>query len=418
VPWLALVLGVALLWRGALMYSDQVVMDRPFLVADAQDYHRRADNLLRHGVYSRQSAPPLAPDAKRTPGYPLYLAAFYAVLGPEPVWPIIFQILISLGIISLVFVSGNRAYGWPAGAWAGGLLAVDATHAVFAQRMMTETLTCLWLTLAVFALWSAFATDSRAASAAGGVTLGLAALTRPTFLFLLPVLAVVLLARHWRERAPGWLWPAAILLVAGLLTISPWVARNWAVWGIPAFTSVTGEAAYKQAAHVEAAATGTSWEDARQAIESRVEHRLSDSDWDQFANSSVLRDEAVRIVWAHPLVTAALWLRGMAWALLDISRARLLAALPAPAGTIAWVVAQVIWLGTLVLAVRSLADRGLRGSPVTVICLTVIAYTLVAAGIWGYGRYRMPADPAIVLLAGAAAARMIECRRRGPSADE
>jgi 4-amino-4-deoxy-L-arabinose transferase-like glycosyltransferase len=71
-----------------------------------------------------------------------------------------------------------------------------------------------------------------------GVLAGLAALTRPAFLYLFVISGGVALAAAMTRRRSGIL-PAAFLL-AGALVIAPWIARNAMVMGDPALTAGYG----------------------------------------------------------------------------------------------------------------------------------------------------------------------------------
>src|SRR3989338_4084953 len=45
------------------------------------DYANLAVNIVEHSVFSRSTTTPFTPDAWRTPGYPVFLAPFYALFG-------------------------------------------------------------------------------------------------------------------------------------------------------------------------------------------------------------------------------------------------------------------------------------------------------------------------------------------------
>lgn len=54
------------------------------IVSDELSYHAIAVNILDGNPYSRDLNPPFRPEYQRTPGYPLFVAATYAVFGRDP----------------------------------------------------------------------------------------------------------------------------------------------------------------------------------------------------------------------------------------------------------------------------------------------------------------------------------------------
>jgi asparagine N-glycosylation enzyme membrane subunit Stt3 len=48
---------------------------------DGDLYAQIASNVLEHHIYSRDTDPPFAPTLVRLPGYPLFIAAVYALFG-------------------------------------------------------------------------------------------------------------------------------------------------------------------------------------------------------------------------------------------------------------------------------------------------------------------------------------------------
>ena len=128
-----------------------------------------------------------------------------------------------------------RRTGGAASGWLALVLAFGTAPLLLGSVdvMMTEVTTLVLSTAAMAAGVAAAgqAGRRRVAWAAGaGVLLGLAALTRPAFLYLIPasVVGVVLAGRAW---------PAAGAFGAAAgLTLAPWVARNAVMMGRPALT--------------------------------------------------------------------------------------------------------------------------------------------------------------------------------------
>ena len=214
---------------------------------DAIGYHRLALNLAAGNGFSLYPNPPFTPDCFRTPAFPGLLAMLYKLFGPSPFWGILANDILAAATALLVFLILARR--WPRGALIGGLLyAFNPLSLVYCQELMTETLFTFSLVLGIALLfWPAreFAWKRRAGPArprillvkreqrfswllalAGGLCLGLAALTRPVGLYL-PLLILPFAGKRWPAAAGGF-----------LAAVAPWFARNWLIYGLPFFSTV------------------------------------------------------------------------------------------------------------------------------------------------------------------------------------
>ena len=127
---------------------------------------------------------------------------------------------------------GGAGVGWPA---LGLALCTAPLLLGSVDVMMTEMATLVLSAAAMAAGLQAAGSGGRRRvvwAAGAGVLLGLTALTRPAFLYLLPA-AMVAAAVLGRRRA----WPALGGFAAGATAVlAPWVARNAIVLGRPALT--------------------------------------------------------------------------------------------------------------------------------------------------------------------------------------
>jgi hypothetical protein len=176
-----------------LVYVHTVEIDRP-IRADAEKYVTLAQNIVEYRVYSH------VPDAAHhdtfiTPGYPLFLAAFFAAgQDLDDVYPRILtaQALLSALTVGVLLLISTRVLPF---AWAAivGLLAAVSPHAItFSGYLLTETLFTFLLSLGVYSairLWSVKTLPWAFAFAA---FIAIAALVRPAVL-LFPLLALPLL---------------------------------------------------------------------------------------------------------------------------------------------------------------------------------------------------------------------------------
>jgi hypothetical protein len=196
-----------------------------------------AYNLRHKQVYSRDAAslqkPDFrpAPDATRSPGYPVFLSAFVSGL---PNKGMIERIALSQALLSTITVLFSflclRSFLSAFWAAAATLLIGLSPHLIVANSyILTETLFCFilvligWIT-GLFGkrlhLWQA---------AVIGMLMALASLVRPSLQYF-PILFSVFLVFHVGWRKGGKL--TAIVILGFILCFSPWVIRNMHTPGV------------------------------------------------------------------------------------------------------------------------------------------------------------------------------------------
>jgi 4-amino-4-deoxy-L-arabinose transferase-like glycosyltransferase len=150
------------------------------------------------------------------------------------------QFLLLAGIYWLIWWCGGVVLRSRTGAWASLAIALLTAPELlnYANYVMTE-ITALALYMASIAAVLKAGQGRRKLPwmLLAGFYAGLAALTRPAFFDLLLAAGLAGLILAARARRPGL---AAAFLAAGLLTISPWIARNFLVLGTPALTQGYG----------------------------------------------------------------------------------------------------------------------------------------------------------------------------------
>ena len=138
------------------------------------------------------------------------------------------------GFLWLVWWMGGAVGGMAVG-WGSLILALGTSPLLLrsVNFLMTE-MTCLLLVTAAMAAGIKAVPGQRRAAWCGcaGVLLGMAALTRPGFLYLIPACALAGLFLGRRQSAR----PALALLGSAALVITPWIVRNIVVMGRAALT--------------------------------------------------------------------------------------------------------------------------------------------------------------------------------------
>jgi 4-amino-4-deoxy-L-arabinose transferase-like glycosyltransferase len=240
------------------------------------------------------------PTAYRAPGFPLLLAAAHLGLGGRLAGERVAQVLVGVAVVVLVGVLGRQLWGPRTGLAAAALAAVSPVLVTFDASLISEP---LFTALLLAALACALAARARRAgppprrralgwAAAAGAAVGLAALTRPEGLVLLPAVAACAGTRR-----------AALLSgVVALACVAPWTLRNADV--LHAFVPVSTETGNTLAGtYNKVSLADGRWRDPRAfhlyAAE-RAAHRADEAGTDRALTQAV-----VRFVAAHPWAPAA-----------------------------------------------------------------------------------------------------------------
>jgi 4-amino-4-deoxy-L-arabinose transferase-like glycosyltransferase len=176
-----------------------------------------------------------------SPGAPfLYAASFYATGGAREGAARIIEALLGVATILVVFALGWRLGGRDHGRWAGLFAAFAvAVYPPFLHStgvIMSEPPAMLTLPAAILAFLWASERESTWAWLAPGLLFGLTAMFRPEYLFVGAAFVVLAGLRGalgtGRDHGRGWrpgLVGAAVLLIALVLPILPWMVRNLVV---------------------------------------------------------------------------------------------------------------------------------------------------------------------------------------------
>jgi hypothetical protein len=464
---LAGLLLFALVVRGAVLFAL-----RGNLQQDPDAYREIAENLLNHGTFALgkrgqlyDASQPLPPTAYRPPLYPVLLSNL-ATPDRQAVSLVkvaVMHLLLGVGTVLLTWLTARRMQNAECGtrnseipidgvhiptrsvsegnprdgshvAWsfpllAGVLVACDPLLLNQQALVMTETLATF---LAVLALWCLARFDARREwfnAALAGAAIGLAALCRPTFLPWLGLVGMgVLLVRiprgsvGVRERGRGreFAWRVANCAALGLaaaLVLSPWVIRNYQVFGKPIVTTTHGgytlwlgnnESFYDWLREDE---TGLPWDvDRRDGKPPTAEELnrqfeilvLSESEGWESAEDLFHKNLAYKAIAAHPatFARACLYRVGELWSPLpnqltaDESTSRMLLRYVTAAwyGCIYLLAAIGIWK----LRLKLLASPWLWG------VLLCVAFTVVHTFYWSNLRMRAPLIPFVAIVAAVA----------------
>ena len=217
-------------WHLRLESVQKTVIKNP-IRADATEYFSYAWNLKYKGVYSaaipdfKNPSEPPAPDAMRSPGYPLYLSLF---VKEQPDFAMVYDIYLSQAGLSLItlacllFVALQiLSFPW---AIAAAVFTALSPHLIVANSyVLTETFFCFFLVLFMFGWVGLEQKGTLGWALLVGFLLGCTALVRPGIQYFVIPAAILLLVRYGRSR---WLRITIAFAFGFALTVGPWVIRN------------------------------------------------------------------------------------------------------------------------------------------------------------------------------------------------
>ena len=206
---------------------------------DQIDYEQFAFRLSEGHGYSLATG---EPTARRPPGTSLALLPTYVLFGRSyaagRVW---FCTLSALTCAITVYV-GRECYGDAVGLLAGLALAVYPGHFYYPMHFVSEVPFTFWLMLACGLTVTSLEATRRwrnLVQLCAGLSWGMAALTRPQILLVIPLGGLaVLLSAAFRKRFT--VADLCIQLAAVALVVCPWVVRNALVLGKPTLSTVAG----------------------------------------------------------------------------------------------------------------------------------------------------------------------------------
>jgi 4-amino-4-deoxy-L-arabinose transferase-like glycosyltransferase len=135
-------------------------------------------------------------------------------------------------VIALLGLLGRRLAGDRAGLIAAGIAAIYPTLIAADGALMSETLYGLLTAASLLAAYRLVDAPGAGRGAVLGALVALTALTRGEALVLLPLVLIPVVWRRGAWQRDG-LRAAAVALVAFLIVLTPWTARNWIVFNRP-----------------------------------------------------------------------------------------------------------------------------------------------------------------------------------------
>ncbi len=171
----------------------------------------------------------------RAPLYPYFLGTVYAIFGHSYLMARVIQAVVGALSCVLVFRIGRRFYGPVVGVVAGVLAALLAASVYYEAELLLVVLETFLSLLALDRLLIAADGSNRLRvphhALLAGVALGLAAITRPNFLVIIPLAILFLLRRLRRHGRTVWALALMLYLAGAAAPIGVVLVRNFAVGG-------------------------------------------------------------------------------------------------------------------------------------------------------------------------------------------
>lgn len=225
---LTLVLLLGLYLRLFTVSATQI--DTPFR-ADAKQYSAYAYNLRLHGIYSnnfdavKNTAITPIPDALRSPGYPLFLYPFTKSKKLDQFAINVFyvQAILSTITIAVVYFLGRSLLGVTGAAIAATLTAISPHLINLNVYILTETLFTFFIVLGIALSVSSMKSNKAFGWILSGVTLGFAALIKPTLQYYVVFLIIFVLIQPGFN---GKIKTTLLVAIPFFAIFSLWLLRN------------------------------------------------------------------------------------------------------------------------------------------------------------------------------------------------
>jgi 4-amino-4-deoxy-L-arabinose transferase-like glycosyltransferase len=302
--------------------------------------------------------------------------------------------LIGAAAVGVIGLLGRRVAGPAAGLAAALIAAVYPNLFMNDAIVMAEALTALLVATVLLLVYRLRDDWSSWVAAALGVACGLAALTRAELVLLVPLVAVPAVLGRDRSAWHARIRPLIVLVGVALLTVAPWVVRNAVTFEQPTTLS-TGDGAVLLGANCDRTYSGRFlgvW-----SLEcSTVVHDTSDPS----VSAKRQRDKALDYIGDHldrlPVVVAARIGRAFdVYRPLQTADFGELEGRPREAAVVGlvmyWLMIPFAVLGVVILRRRRVTVWPLL-APLAIVVL------VVALG-YGITRFRVPAEPSLVVLA-------------------
>ena len=364
------------------------------LFGDAVTYHEWARTIAAGTGWVKVPHPELGlfhvrpePSAEHPPLFSLVLAGFWKLGVHTYTAQKLVVCFVGASTVAFAGLAGREAGGERVGLIAAGLAAIYPFLWVADGTLLAESLYAAFMAAALWLALRFLRTRSAADAGWLGLVVGLGALSRGEALLLVPLL---LLPLAWRARS----WTAAAaMLVAFALVVAPWTARNFAKFDDPVLISTNSSSVFA-GANCDRVYHGdliglwsfSCYGPVKPGDESQeaLEYRRQGLDY--------AREHAGRVPLIATIRLARVW---------DVYRPLQQVQYEFLEGRSRWAsrAGLVLYYPTLLLAIGGAFVLRRRRFPVWPFLAFAAAVSIVAVTVYGITRFRIAAEPALIVLA-------------------
>jgi len=197
---------------------------------DSKSYHEIALNLLENKVFSSSEHTPYHPNIFRTPLYPFFLMAVYIAFGIKPYIVILFHIVAGSLTCILTYKIGKIMFNEKAALLAGLLVACEYSGIYYGNLLLTETIFTSLFVVHMYFIAQYLMTNDDRALLYSAIMLGLATLCRPISIYF-SVFLIGFFLLHFGKNYRQGIVAYSLFILLFLVTISPWMVRNYSLTG-------------------------------------------------------------------------------------------------------------------------------------------------------------------------------------------
>ncbi|PQP35626.1 hypothetical protein C6A37_01635 [Desulfobacteraceae bacterium SEEP-SAG9] len=264
-------------------WNDHILKDK-IIVNDALQYHNLALEILEDLSFS---------STIRTPGYPSFIAMIYLIFGVRP-WVVLFiQLLLNIFSLIMVYLLSKMFFNNKISIIATFLYAIDPHVIFYSTTLLTDTLFVFLFLSSILSLIQGLSNQKALFLFLTGFFLGLATLVRPIsqyFIFIVLLIVLFYPDIKWSFRLKA----IPCFLFIFILTISPWMFRNYSQYGRLSLTSMQGSTLlFWYATYVEVSKTSKTKEQVRTEFKNIAEEKGINNIDNQFAKSDIYNKIAI-----------------------------------------------------------------------------------------------------------------------------
>lgn len=385
----------------------------PEIAFDSASYMAQAESIASTGTARNDRG---EPDTVRTPGYPVFLAAFLAAdlgyPGAIAAQHLLWVILVAATTFSTFRLSGSVL----ASVVTGLIMAIDLPALQATNAILTETWATVFVTATVWQTHRAIRSRDTGHAVMAGLLAGFTAFIRPVAMLLGVALAAAVWITGGREcRARV----AASLIVASLIIPAAWIVRNQRQTGVTVFSSISrinllmyraaGTLAIRDPGSFDANITRRQQElEVVVCREAEARFRRPCADIPITERASLYSGLAVPILLADPVGVAMQLARAFVMIMFG-GGANMMSTLTGISESTGRVIALVYTAPLALLAMAGVGFWRRIDRAATWIMLLTIAYLVfMSLGAEAYSRFRVPFLPLYAMLAGGGAAMLLD----------